>query len=140
MNGLNRVTLVGALGQDPELKFTQGGQAILKFRMATTESYADKEGKRQERTEWHSVVMWGKRAESLNKLLFKGRTVWVEGRLQTRNWDDKNGEKRYATEVVATDVGLLGKGKEGGEQRSERGQQSSGDEAPSGEDFGDIPW
>ena len=79
--GLNKVMLIGNLGADPELKFTQGGQAVLSLRLATTERYVSKGGERQERTEWHSVVIWGNRAEALNKFLAKGRTIYVEGRL-----------------------------------------------------------
>lgn len=110
-DGLNRAILVGNLGMDPELKFTQGGQAVLRIRLATTESYANKAGERQERTEWHTVVVWGKRAESLNKILSKGRTIWVEGRIQTRSWEDKkDGSKRYATEINAQNIGLVGSG------------------------------
>lgn len=110
-DGLNRAILVGNLGMDPELKFTQGGQAVLRIRLATTESYMNKAGERQERTEWHTVVVWGKRAESLNKILSKGRTIWVEGRIQTRSWEDKkDGSKRYATEINAQNIGLVGSG------------------------------
>lgn len=110
-DGLNRAILVGNLGMDPELKFTQGGQAVLRIRLATTESYMNKGGERQERTEWHTVVVWGKRAESLNKILSKGRTIWVEGRIQTRSWEDKkDGSKRYATEINAQNIGLVGSG------------------------------
>jgi single-strand DNA-binding protein len=109
--GLNRAILVGNLGMDPELKFTQGGQAVLRIRLATTDSYLNKSGERQERTEWHTVVVWGKRAESLNKILSKGRTIWVEGRIQTRSWEDKkDGSKRYATEINAQNIGLMGGG------------------------------
>ena len=109
--GLNRAILVGNLGMDPELKFTQSGQAVLRIRMATTETYPNKAGERQERTEWHTVVVWGKRAESLNKILSKGRTIWVEGRIQTRSWEDKkDGGKRYATEINASNIGLVGSG------------------------------
>jgi single-strand DNA-binding protein len=109
--GLNRAILVGNLGMDPELKFTQGGQAVLRIRLATTDSYLNKSGERQERTEWHTVVVWGKRAESLNKILSKGRTIWVEGRIQTRSWEDKkDGGKRYATEINAQNIGLMGSG------------------------------
>lgn len=108
--GLNRAILVGNLGVDPELKYTQGGQAVLRMRIATTESFLNKGGERQERTDWHTVVVWGKRAEALNKILSKGRTVWVEGRIQTRSWEDKDGQKRYATEINATNVGLVGGG------------------------------
>jgi single-strand DNA-binding protein len=109
--GLNRVMLIGNLGQDPELRYTQGGQAVLNLRIATNESYLNRDGERQERTEWHSVTVWGKRGEALGKLLSKGKQIFVEGRLQTRSWEDKQGGgKRYATEVVATDVILLGGG------------------------------
>ena len=112
--GLNRAILVGNLGMDPELKFTQGGQAVLRIRLATTESYLSKTGERQERTEWHTVVVWGKRAESLNKILSKGRTIWVEGRIQTRSWEDKkDGSKRYSTEINANNIGLVGGGGRG---------------------------
>lgn len=113
--GLNRAILVGNLGMDPELKFTQGGQAVLRIRLATTDSFLNKSGERQERTEWHTVVVWGKRAESLNKILSKGRTIWVEGRIQTRSWEDKkDGGKRYATEINAQNIGLVGSGGGGG--------------------------
>jgi single-strand DNA-binding protein len=114
--GLNRVILIGNLGQDPELRFTQSQQGVLSLRMATTESYFDTNTKeRKERTEWHSVIVWGKRGEALNKILSKGSRIAVEGRLQTRSWEDKNGGgKRYATEVVANNVILLGGRGEGG--------------------------
>jgi len=114
--GLNRVILIGNLGQDPELRYTQSNMGVLSLRMATTESYFDSTTKeRKERTEWHSVTVWGKRGEALNKILTKGSRLCVEGRLQTRSWDDKNGGgKRYATEVNATNVVLLGGRGEGG--------------------------
>lgn len=142
-NGLNRVTLVGNLGADPELKFITSGQAVLKLRIATSESFANKEGERQEKTEWHTVTMWGKRAEALNKILQKGKTVWIEGRLQTRSWEDKDGGKRYATEIVATDLGLIGGG--GGGQRGGRPQepgesQDSGGYTEPGADGDDVPF
>ena len=124
-DGLNRAILVGNLGMDPELKFTQGGQAVLRIRLATTESYMNKAGERQERTEWHTVVVWGKRAESLNKILSKGRTIWVEGRIQTRSWEDKkDGSKRYATEINAQNIGLVGSG--GGARASGGGGYEGG--------------
>ena len=106
--GLNRVLLIGNLGRDPELRFTQSGQAVLSLRLATNESFQNKDGVRQERTEWHSVTVWGKRGEGLNKVISKGSQMYVEGRLQTRSWDDKQGQKRYSTEVVATNIILLG--------------------------------
>jgi single-strand DNA-binding protein len=106
--GLNKVLLIGNLGLDPELKYTQGGQAVLRLRLATTERYGNKAGERQERTEWHTVIVWGNRAEALNKILHKGRTIYVEGRLQTRQWEDKEGGKRSTTEIVAVQLLLLG--------------------------------
>ena len=112
--GLNRVLLIGNLGRDPELRFTQSGQAVLSLRLATNESFQNKDGVRQERTEWHSVTVWGKRGEGLNKVISKGSQMFVEGRLQTRSWEDKQGQKRYSTEVVATNIILLGSRSGGG--------------------------
>ena len=105
--GLNRVLLLGNLGADPELKALQGGQAVLKLRLATTETYLDKNQVRQERTEWHRVTVWGRRGEALGKILTKGDSIFVEGRLQTSSYE-KNGEKRYSTEVIATNIILNG--------------------------------
>ena len=129
--GLNRVMLIGNLGQDPELKFTQGGQAMLKMRLATTESYMGRDNERKTSTEWHSVTMWGKRGESLSKFLSKGRTIYVEGRIQTRQWEDKDGNKRYTTEIVATNVILMGGGGGGGAGGGGGGRGGSRDD-----DFG----
>ena len=112
--GLNKVILIGNLGADPELRFTQNQQAILRLRLATTESYVNRNKERQERTEWHTVVVWGNRAEALNKILSKGREICIEGRLQTRQWEDKDGNKRSTTEVVATNIVLLRGGGGGG--------------------------
>lgn len=111
--GLNKVMLLGNLGADPELKMTQGGQAVLKLRLATTETYLDKNQTRQERTEWHSVTLWGKRGEALAKFLSKGERIFVEGSLRTSSYE-KNGEKRYSTEINATNIILAGRGKGGG--------------------------
>jgi single-strand DNA-binding protein len=118
--GLNRVMLLGNLGADPELKVTQGGQALLKLRLATTETYLDKNNTRQERTEWHSVTMWGKRGEALAKFLTKGERIFVEGRLQTSSYE-KDGEKRYRTEIIATNLILGGGRGKGGDQPYEGG-------------------
>jgi single-strand DNA-binding protein len=108
--GLNRVMLLGNLGADPELRVTPGGQAVLKLRLATNESYLDRNNVRQERTEWHRVTVWGRRAEALGKILTKGDSIFIEGRLQTSSYE-KNGEKRYSTEVVANNIVLPGRGR-----------------------------
>jgi len=108
--GLNRVLLMGNLGADPELRVTSGGQSVLKLRLATSETYLDKNRVRQERTEWHSVVVWGKRAEALSKFLTKGSRLFVEGGLRTSTYDDKEGNKKYRTEVVASNIILAGSG------------------------------
>lgn len=112
--GLNKVMLIGNLGTDPELKFTQGGQAVLRLRLATTESYMKRSGERDQRTEWHTVIIWGKRGEALNKILAKGRSICVEGRIQYRQWEDKDGNKRNSTEINATNIVLLGGGRRDG--------------------------
>ncbi|WP_437778702.1 single-stranded DNA-binding protein [Sorangium sp. So ce1097] len=112
--GLNRVMLLGNLGADPELRFTQGGQAVLNLRLATTESYLDRDKVRKERTDWHNVVIWGKRAEALGKILSKGSSIFVEGSLRTSSYDDRDGNKRYKTEVIANNVLLTGGGRNRG--------------------------
>ncbi|MBX5480980.1 MAG: single-stranded DNA-binding protein [Myxococcaceae bacterium] len=107
--GINKVILIGNLGNDPEIRFTQGGQAVANFRIATSESWTDKSsGQKQERTEWHRIVVWGKLAELCGQYLKKGRQCYVEGRLQTREWMDKDGRKQWTTEVVAQTVQFLG--------------------------------
>ena len=108
--GVNKVILVGNLGHDPEMRYTPSGAGVCEFRIATNESWNDKQGQRQERTEWHRVVVWGKRAELCSKYLSKGRQVYLEGKLRTRQWDDKDGNKRSTTEVVANDVQFLAGG------------------------------
>ena len=111
---VNKVILIGNLGADPELRYTPGGTAVADLRIATNRRYKTRDGDWQEETEWHSVVVWSKQAENCKEYLSKGRTVYIEGRLQTRSWDDqKSGQKRYKTEVVADSVQFLG-GKGGG--------------------------
>src|SRR6267378_4429394 len=110
MGSVNKVILVGNLGRDAELRYTPGGAAVATINMATTEVWNDKAGQRQEKTEWHRVVLWGKQAESLAEYLTKGKQIYVEGRLQTRQWDDKDGNKRYTTEIKADRITLLGGG------------------------------
>ena len=108
MASVNKAILIGNLGRDPELKYTQGGQAVTNFSIATNERWKDKNGETQERTEWHRIVVWGKSAENCVQYLEKGRSVYVEGRLQTREYEDKEGIKRYTTEIVANQVTFLG--------------------------------
>ncbi len=107
---VNKVILVGNLGSDPELRYTQGGQAVANFNIATNERWTDKGGETQERTEWHKIVVWGRQAENCEKYLSKGRQVYIEGRLQTRDWEDRDGNKRYTTEIVAQNVQFLSGG------------------------------
>ena len=108
MASINKVILIGNLGSDPEVRFTPGGSAVANFNIATNESWKDKNGQDQERTEWHKIVVWGKQAENCGEYLSKGRPVYIEGKLQTREWTDKDGNKRYTTEVVAQTVQFLG--------------------------------
>ncbi len=110
VRSLNKVMLIGHLGKDPELRYTASGTAVANFSMATNESWKDQDGNVQERTEWHNIVMWAKLAEIAGEWLKKGKQIYVEGRLQTRSYDDKNGVKRYTTEVVVNDMIMLGGG------------------------------
>lgn len=140
MSGVNKVILVGRLGGDPELRHTPGGQAVARLSIATSEAWTDKQGQKQERTEWHRVVVWGKMAEVCGQHLAKGRQVYVEGRLQTRSWDDKNsGQKKYSTEIVANTVQFLGgAGAGAGEGRgasTSSGSQNSGQASGGGSGF-----
>jgi len=105
---MNKVILIGNLGANPEIRQTQGGQTVANLRIATSERWTDRNGQKQETTEWHRVVVFGKQAEIVGQYLTKGRTVAVEGRIQTRQWQDQQGQKRYSTEVVATHVEFVG--------------------------------
>ena len=120
MGSVNKVILVGNLGRDAELRYTPGGAAVATINMATTEVWNDKAGQKQEKTEWHRVVLWGKSAESLTEYLTKGKQIYVEGRLQTREWTNKEQQKVKTTEIVADKVVLLGGG--GGEGRAGGGR------------------
>lgn len=113
MASVNKVILIGNLGSDPDVRYTPSGTAVANFNIATNESWTNKEGTREERTEWHRIVCWNRTAELCGEYLSKGRTVYIEGRLQTREWEDKEGQKRYTTEVVAQSVKFLG-GRNGG--------------------------
>ena len=120
MASVNKVILIGNLGRDPELRYTQGGQAVANFTLATNERFSTRDGDKQERTEWHRIVAWARTAELCAQYLSKGRTVYIEGRLQTREWEDKEGQKRRTTEIVANTVQFLGS----------RGGGSGGDGGP----------
>jgi len=142
MSGVNKVILVGNLGANPELRYTQGQQAVANLRLATTEKWTDKNGQKQEATEWHRVVVWGKQAEIAGQYLTKGRQIYVEGSIRTRQWQDQQGQKRYTTEIVARNIQMLG-------SRGERTQDEAGATVPPDDpirdDFGggpddDIPF
>jgi single-strand DNA-binding protein len=108
MAGVNKAILIGNLGKDPELKYLPSGQAVANFSLATTERRNDKNGQRQERTEWHNIVVYGKTAEVVNQYLKKGRTAYIEGRITTRSWDDRDGNNKFRTEIIASSVQFLG--------------------------------
>lgn len=131
MGSVNKVILIGNLGADPELKYTPSSRALCNLRIATTDVFKDKGGQRQERTEWHRVTVWGDQAENCSKYLSKGRSVYIEGRLQTRSYD-KEGQKHYATDVVADRVVFLGSGGGGGAPGGEGGGQRRGGGSGSG--------
>jgi single-strand DNA-binding protein len=115
MRGVNKVILVGNLGRDPEVRYTRNGTAVATLNIATTETWTDQDGQRQDRTEWHRVVAWSKLAEIAKEYLSKGRQVYIEGKLQTRSWDDREGNKRYTTEIKADQMVMLGgRGDSGG--------------------------
>ncbi|TMA17789.1 MAG: single-stranded DNA-binding protein [Deltaproteobacteria bacterium] len=134
---VNKVILIGNLGRDPEVRYTPSGQAVANFTVATNEAWTDKAGQKQERTEWHRIVVWGKSAENCGEYLSKGRQVYVEGRLQTREWTNKEGAKQFTTEVVANPVGgvvfLAGGDRGGGGRGAGRGSGAPAD------DFGGPP-
>jgi single-strand DNA-binding protein len=140
---MNRVTLLGNLGADPELRYTQSGTAVLNIRLATTESYLDRDRVRKERTDWHSVVVWGKRAEGLSKILQKGAQILVEGSLRTSSYEARDGGgKRYRTEVNASNVLLCSRGRWDGdrnERPDERSEQADGRDGYESDDS-DLPF
>lgn len=135
MASVNKVILVGNLGKDPEVRYTPGGQAVAKFPLATTDTWTDQGGQRQEKTEWHNIVVWGKQGENCGQYLAKGRQVYLEGSIRSRSYDDKEGNKRYITEVVAQRVQFLGGGGGGGG----RAGQSEGGSGGGFDDFGGGP-
>ena len=128
MAGVNKVILVGNLGRDPELRRTQSGSSVASFSLATTERWSDKSGERKDRTEWHNIVAWGKLADLANQYLKKGRSVYIEGRITNRSWDDQDGNKRYKTEIVANQIQFLG-------SPGDTGSSSAAASEPAGEAF-----
>lgn len=139
---VNKVILIGRLGRDPEARSTPSGQSVTNFTLATNRVYNDREGNRQEQTEWHTIVCWGRQAEIAGQYLTKGRQVYIEGRLQTRSWDDRqSGEKKYRTEVICENFQMLGSRSDfdGGASRAPASGETSGDvTAPPDDD--DIPF
>ncbi len=147
---VNKVILVGNLGKDPELRYTPSGAAVATFSLATTEKFKDRSGEMQEKTEWHNIVVWRQLAEICGKYLHKGKQVYIEGRIQTRSYDDRDGNKRYITEIVADQMQMLGRaGEESGGQARSAGdarqgrpapQRPASGGAPAYEDFADTPF
>jgi single-strand DNA-binding protein len=136
---LNKVMLIGNLGKDPELRFTPSGRAVARFSLATSESWTDQQGQKQDRTEWHNVVVWGKQAESCGQYLSKGRQVFIEGSIRSRQYDDKEGQKRYITEVIAQRVQFLGGGGRGDGGGGGRGASAGGGGGGGGEEMAPAP-
>lgn len=134
----NKVILIGNLGSDPELKFTEGGTGVANLNMATSEKWKDKDGNPQERTEWHRVVVWGKQAENCQKYLKKGSKVMVEGSIHTRDWEDSDGNKRYTTEVKASNVMFMDSRNAASDSKASESPQTSS--TPDTFDDDDIPF
>jgi single-strand DNA-binding protein len=140
---INKVILIGRLGKDPEMRFTPSGKAVTNFTMATNEVWIDQNSEKQERTEWHRVVTWGKLAENCAKLLSKGKQIYIEGRIQTRQWDDKDGNKRYTTEIVANTMQLLSPLDSQGTRNRDTSEDpgyGAAESVPSSPEFDDIPF
>ena len=137
MAGVNKVILIGNLGKDPEVRYLDNGVAVANFSLATTESYKNKEGERVSQTEWHNIVLWRGLAEIAEKFLKKGSAIYIEGKIRTRKWEDKEGNTRYNTEILADNMTMLGK-------RDDNTTQSSGtpteEEIPQGEKGDDLPF
>lgn len=126
MAGVNKVILVGNLGRDPEVRYTKSGQAVASFSLATSEKWTGKDGNKEEKTEWHRIVAWGKLGEICGEYLSKGKQVYIEGRLQTREWEDNDGNKKQTTEIVANNMTMLGQAGGGSGSGYEGGSSSGG--------------
>jgi single-strand DNA-binding protein len=146
MSSLNKVMLIGHLGKDPEVRYTPDGAAVATFSLATSENWTDKSGTRQERTEWHNIVAWSKLADLCKRFLTKGRQVYIEGRIQSRDWNDRDGNKRRTTEIIATQMVLLGSRSQGAEANAQpiassaRSQEEDQPFGDSGITDSDIPF
>jgi len=132
MASLNKVLLIGNLGKDPEVRYTASGTAVASFSLATSEKFKNKDGEWEERTEWHNVTLWGRLAEIAGEYLGKGKTVYIEGRLQTRKWQDKDGKDRYTSEIVGEKMQMLSR--KDGSNHEEAGQSHEGPGFPEGDD------
>jgi single-strand DNA-binding protein len=140
MASVNKVILVGNLGRDPETRYTTSGDAVTNIRLATTDTWKDKSGEKQERTEWHNIVFYGRQAEIAGEYLKKGRQIYVEGRLQTRKWQDKEGQDRYTTEIIADRMQMLGSREGGGAAvATEPAERASAGESRPGGKGGNAP-
>ncbi len=158
---VNKVILVGNLGKDPELRYTPSGAAVATFSIATSERYKDRDGQQQEKTEWHNIVVWRNLAEICGKYLHKGKQVYIEGKIQTRSYDDRDGNKRYITEIVADQMQMLGgrggdeggygqrdnsysqrggDSRQGGQQPAAQAQRPAQNNAPAQDNFSDPPF
>jgi single-strand DNA-binding protein len=144
MSGVNKAILIGNLGSDPELRHTASGMAVANFSLATSENFKGRDGQRETRTEWHRIVTFGKLAEICGQYLKKGKQVYIEGRIQTRNWEDQSGNKRYTTEIVANNMTMLGRAGEGGGYSGEGSQETPYEDgesqAPAADDDDDLPF
>jgi single-strand DNA-binding protein len=140
MASVNRVILIGNLGRDPEVRYTQNGTAVANFTLATNEVWTDKGGERQERTEWHRIVVWGKQAEIAREYLSKGKQVYIEGSIQTRQWDDREGNKRQTTEIKALRFVLLGRPEPGESRMTAAAPAEAASDEPGPPPEDDIPF
>ncbi|MGD2125258.1 MAG: single-stranded DNA-binding protein [Desulfobacteraceae bacterium] len=138
MASINKVILIGNLGADPEIRYTPGGRAVANFSLATHEQWTSKDGEKGERTEWHRIVAWARLGEICGEYLHKGSQVYVEGRLQTRSWEDRDGNKRYTTEIIAQNMQMLGAPRKGAEAKSV--EERFPDEEPISIPDDDIPF
>jgi single-strand DNA-binding protein len=142
MSGVNKVILVGNLGADPQIRYTPQGTAVANFSLATTERFTNKNGERESRTEWHRIVAWGRLAEICNEYLKKGKQIYIEGRIQTRQWDDKDGNKKFTVEIIAQNMVMLGRAGDAGDVSAQEFQadEEATQEAAAAGNEDDLPF